>query len=119
MVVLLLPDSSSNCLSLTQHVSKPGARFVNGRLHSDEILRTCTHQLITYTLDHTRYAFILALAHYQTPVYEANSCPGPMEISLSGIAQVASPSFGLAQYENEMFCSWLITAADDMVRKLD
>jgi len=44
--------------------------------------------------------------------YEAASCPGPMEVvDVTDAIMIASPNFGLAQYANNMECSWSLTAA--------
>merc|ERR1712038_1302065 len=49
---------------------------------------------------------------YQLANYEASSCPGPMEVvDVTDAILIASPNFGLAQYANNMECSWSLTAA--------
>ena len=54
---------------------------------------------------------------YQTTSYEAESCPGPNNITLElGSSQIiASPMYGVANYPNDIECTWLITVPEGMV----
>ena len=64
--------------------------------------------------------FGISVPEYQTPSYEADSCPGPNNITLElgSSHMIASPMYGILNYANGLDCTWLITAPEGMVSEM-
>ena len=52
---------------------------------------------------------------YQTYGYQAESCPGPNNITLESSYIIASPMYGISNYSNDLNCTWQVTAPEGMV----
>ena len=61
--------------------------------------------------------YFISVTDYQTPSYEAGSCPGPNNITLELHSSylLASPRYGISNYTNDLSCKWNITAPEGMV----